>query len=318
LLPGTTPEVYVCSTTFPPDDRSYGWERGTTVSKEWDEAATDAALDAAGHVSARIDELAGTREGDSQRKKKHLAFCQSFAERAFPRPLDDSQKKLIERQYEAGKDAETGVKRVVLVVLKSPRFLYREVSGGSGAYDTAARLSFGLWDSLPDRALLTAASDGKLSSKDEIAKQAERMLGDVRARVKLRDFLMTWLKADQPHDYGKDPKKFPGFDAAMVSDLRTSLELFLDDVVWSESSDFRQLLLSEQTFVNGRLAAFYGADLPKDAPFQKVKLDGGKRAGVLTHPYLMARFAHGDESSPIHRGVFLARGVLGVSLKAPP
>jgi hypothetical protein len=144
------------------------------------------------------------------------------------------------------------------------------------------------------------------------------MLGDPRGRSKLREFLLTWLKAEQPHDLNKDAKKFPGFDAAVVSDLRTSLELFLDDVVWSESSDFRQLLLSEQTFLNGRLAKFYGVDLPRDAGFQKVKLDAGKRAGVVTHPYLMASFAHGDESSPIHRGVFVARGLLGVSLKAPP
>lgn len=317
LLPMNAPEVYVCSTAFPPDDRSYGWERGTTVSKEWDQAATDAALDAAGHVAERLDELAGTREGDAQRKKKHLEFCLAFAERAFRRPLDAEQKKLIERQFQAGTDPEIGVKRVVLVVLKSPHFLYREVSGGD-VHDAAARLSFGLWDSLPDRALLTAASGGKLATKEEIAKQAERMLADARGRVKLRDLLITWLKADQPHDLNKDVKKFPGFDAAVVSDLRTSLELFLDDVVWSEASDYRQLLLSEQTFLNGRLAAFYGVDLPKDAPWQKVKFDAGKRAGVVTHPYLMASFSHGDESSPIHRGVFLARGLLGVSLKAPP
>src|SRR5262249_18786758 len=158
----------------------------------------------------------------------------------------------------AGKDPETAVKRVVLVVLKSPRFLYREAGGAGDAHDAAARLAFGLWDSVPDRTLLTAASGGKLSTKEEVAQQAERMLADVRGRVKLRELLLTWLKADQPHDLNKDTKKFPGFDAATISDLRTSLELFLDDVVWSESADYRQLLLSEQTYLNGRLAKFYG------------------------------------------------------------
>jgi hypothetical protein len=116
----------------------------------------------------------------------------------------------------------------------------------------------------------------------------------------------------------KDAKRFPGFDAAVVSDLRTSLELFLDDVVWSESSDFRQLLLSDELFVNARLAKFYGAPPPPEGVFQKVTLDTSRRAGVLSHPYLMTSLSSVSESSPIHRGVFLARGVLGVSLRPPP
>ena len=78
-------------------------------------------------------------------------------------------------------------------------------------------------------------------------------------------------------------------------------------MVWGESSDFRQLLLADALLLNGRLAKFYGADLPADAPFQKVQLEPGERAGVLTHPYLMASFAYTATSSPIHRGVFLAR-----------
>ncbi len=318
LSPAPAPEAFVCPTTFPPDDRSYGWERGTTVSREWDQATTDAALDVAGHVASRLNELAGTRDGAPDRKKKLQDFCHKFAERAFRRPLTAEQKATIERQFAAGKDLETGVKRVVLLVLKSPRFLYREVAGGADGFDVASRLSFGLWGSLPDRELLEAAAAGRLSSKEQVARQAERMLDDPRARAKLRELLLTWLKADQAPDLAKDVKKFPGFDAAVVSDLRTSLELFLDDVAWSDASDFRQLLLSEQVFLNGRLSKFYAAALPPSAPFQKVRLDAGRRAGALTHPYLMAGLAHGDESSPIHRGVFLARGVLGVGLRPPP
>src|SRR5262249_43739143 len=101
-------------------------------------------------------------------------------------------------------------------------------------------------------------------------------------------------------------------------DLRTSLELFLDDVVWSEASDFRQLFLSDEVFLNGRLAKFYGTEPPAGGEFKKMKLDAGRRAGVLSHPYLMAPVAHGSGTSPIHRGVRLARGVLGVSLRPPP
>jgi hypothetical protein len=322
LSPAGAPEVFVCSTPFPPDDRSYGWERGTAVSKEWDQATTDAALEAAGYVASRLDELAGTRDDAPDRNKKLLEFCRKFAERAFRRPLTEEQKAVIDRQFAAGKGAETGVKRVVLLVLKSPRFLYREVGGevggGPDTFDVASRLSFGLWGSIPDQELLSAAAAGRLSSKEQLTRQAERMLADPRGKAKLHEFLLTWLKVDGGHDLTKEARKFPGFDAEVIADLRTSLELFLEDVVWSDGSDFRQLFLSDQVFLNNRLAKFYGAGLAPGAAFQKVRLDGGRRAGALTHPYLMASFAHSGETSPIHRGVFLARGVLGVALRPPP
>ena len=317
LSPARAPEAFVVTTPFPPDDRSLGWERGTTVSKEWDAAATDAAFETAAYVAARLNELAGTTDAAPDRAKKLQAFALKFAERAFRQPLADDQKLVyLDRKFETT-DPEAAVKRVVLLVLKSPRFLYREVGGGPGGYDVASRLSFALWDSLPDDELLKAAAAGKLASSEQVAAQTERMLTDPRAKAKVREFLLTWLKVDQPPDVSKDAKRFPGFDAVVVSDLRASLELTLDDAVWGDG-DFRKLLLSESVFLNGRLAKLYGADLPADAPFTKVALDSGKRAGVLTHPYLLAAFAYTAESSPIHRGVFLARGVLGVSLRPPP
>jgi Protein of unknown function (DUF1592)/Protein of unknown function (DUF1588)/PA14 domain/Protein of unknown function (DUF1595)/Cytochrome C oxidase, cbb3-type, subunit III len=315
----SSPELFACATPFPPDDRSYGWERGTTVSKEWDASTTDAAIEVAGYIAAHVSDLAGTPDDAKDRGDKLRAFCRTLAERAFRRPLgDDELKAIVDKHFEAAKDPDAAVKRVVLRVLKSPRFLYREIGGQGDSYDAAARLSFGLWDSLPDQDLLNEAKAGRLLKKDEIARQAERMLGDLRVKAKLHDFLLTWVKADQVRDLAKDAKKFPGFDAAMIADLRTSLELFLDDVTWSEKSDFRELLSADYLFLNGRLAKFYGADLPADAEFTKVKLDAGERAGVLTHPFLMTSFAHNSDTSPILRGVFLARGVLAMSLRPPP
>ena len=85
----------------------------------------------------------------------------------------------------------------------------------------------------------------------------------------------------------------------------------------SENADFRQLLLTKDVYLNGRLAKFYGADLPPEAPFQKVALNPDHRAGVVTHPLLMTTFAYTGASSPIHRGVFLVRGILGVNLRPP-
>lgn len=343
LSPAPAPEAFACTTLFPPDDRSYGWERGTTVSKEWATATTEAAIETAAYVAAHLDELAGVKPEDrkpspkfgnpgrlsfdkpgekpieqSERTNKLRAFAAKFAERTFRRPLTADQTAVIEHFFTSAPDADTAMKRVVLWALKSPRFLYREVGGEPDAYDVASRLSFALWDTIPDDDLLKAAAAGELTTREQVQKQAWRMHAHPPAKAKARHFLLTWLKADGSHDLTKDPKKFPGFDAEVISDLRTSLELFLDDVFWSEKADFKQLVKSEEVFLNARLAKFYGAEIPADAGFRKERIDDGKRAGVLTHPYIMATFAHTAESSPIHRGVFLARGLLGVSLKPPP
>ena len=126
------------------------------------------------------------------------------------------------------------------------------------AYDVACRISFGLWDSLPDQALLDAAAAGKLATREQVAAQAERMVDDLRTRGKIREFLLQWLKVDRTADVSKDGKLFPEFSPAIASDLRTSLDLFLEDVVWGEASDFRRLLLADELYLNGRLAKFYG------------------------------------------------------------
>lgn len=321
LSPKNTPELFVLSTPFPPDDRSMGFERGTSVSKEWDAATTDAALETAAYVLDRLDELAKVKADAPDREAKLREFCNRFVETAFRRPLSKERRALlVDRQFEVGPDPEAAVKRVVLLTLKAPWFLYNELDEGFDDYDAASRLSFGLWDSLPDAALLQAAAEGKLKTPEQIAAQAERMIGDLRAHSKLRTFLIQWLRVDhaRARDISKDSKMFPEFDEAIASDLRTSLEMFLDDVLWSEAADFHQLMRDDSIYMNGRLAAYYGADLPPDAPFQKVKLEGEPRAGVVTHPLVLANYAYSHASSPIHRGVFLARGVLGRFLMPPP
>lgn len=297
LRPGKSPETYVVRTPFPPDDRSMGYERGTSISKAWDEATTDAAFEVATAVAPRL------AKNDPQGRARKLV------ERAFRRPLTPEQQQFfVDRFFAETKDPEAALKSVLILCLKSPRFLY--LTGETGdAFDAAARLSYALWDSLPDAPLFEAAKAGTLDP----SKQAERMLADPRAKAKLRDFFHRWLQLDRLHDLAKDAKAFPGFDDQIVSDLRTSLDLFLE-----ETHDFRQLLLDDEVYMNGRLAKFYGVELPVDAPFQKVKMDPKKHAGLLTHPLLMAGFSYTSVSSPIHRGVFLARALLGRRLRAPP
>lgn len=319
LVPYRSPEVFVMNTPFPPDDRSTGFERGVSISQEWDEATTHAALETAAYVANTIDELARTKPNAEDRQEKLRAFCRQFVERAFRRPLSEElQKVYVDKQFEASEDPGTAVKRVVLLTLKSPRFLYHDrVNPEQDDFDIAARLSFGLWDSLPDTELWSAASAGKLSDPKEVRHQAERMIDDPRTQLKFRSFLHFWLVFEKMKDLSKDPEAYPGFDKQLTSDLRTSLDLFLDDVVWGPTSDYRDLFTNDGQYLNGRLAEFYGVDLPGRSDFRKVPFEPDHRAGVLTHPFLMSGFAYFETSSPIHRGVFVARNVLGRSLLPP-
>ncbi len=159
-----------------------GYERGTSISKAWELATTDGAVEVASYVVAHLAELSGVPDDATDRGPRLREFCRKFAERAFRRPLTDEQKRLyIDRPFESVSDLVMAVKRFVLLVLKSPRFLYREVGGSQDAYDVAARLSFGLWDSLPDEELLKAAASGKLATREQVLAQAERMVSDLRA-----------------------------------------------------------------------------------------------------------------------------------------
>lgn len=319
LTPENFPEQFIVTTPFPPDDRSVGYERGTAISKAWEEAIISAALEASVYIDEHLNELAKTKSDAGDRVQKLQEFCATFAERAFRRPLSDEEHRVIvTKQFETAKHPDLAVQRSVLLTLQSPYFLYRELSGDNNPYNVASRLSYSLWDSIPDRELFDAARKDQLQTPEQIRNQAERMSRDPRAQAKLREFLHQWLKLDHLHDISKDSTAYPDFTADLVSDLLTSLYLFIDDVLQQEASDFRQLLLSDALFLNGRLAKFYGAEVPADAGFQKVSFEPQSRAGVLSHPFLLAGFAYHGTSSPIHRGVFISRSILGRSLRTPP
>jgi cytochrome c5 len=322
LSPEPSSSVFVVGTPFPPDDGSAGYERGTAVSKAWHEATTRAAVETANGVAARLEGLTGASEGATNWTESVKSFAARFTERAFRQPLTPELKAgYVDAQFEAESSAEKAVKRVVMLVLKSPRFLYPELGEDAGDYRVAARLALNLWDSIPDTGLLEAAARGELRSPEAVRGQAERMMGDARTRAKLKDFFHHWLHMEEADDVSKDAKAFPGFDEALVADLRASMETFVDRVVWGEASDYRELLLADYLFVNRRLADFYGLKFEAAGaadPWVRVALDPKERAGIFTHPFLLSVLSYHRSTSPIHRGVFLTRNVLGRFLKPPP
>jgi hypothetical protein len=164
--------------------------------------------------------------------------------------------------------------------------------------------------------LLKAAAQGGLRGTTQVKEQARRMLSDARARSKMQHFFHHWLQMDHVENLSKDDKLFPGFSPEIIADLRTSLNLFLAEAVWGGSSDYRGLLLADYLYVDNRLASFYGLNTNATDDFVKVTLK--ERSGVLTHPYLLSAFSYQKSTSPIHRGVFLTRNIVGRALKPPP
>ena len=317
LSPKSSSPVSVISVPLPPDDGSIGYERGASVSREWTEAVAKGALQVSGMIGPHLFALAGTKADAPDRGEKLKAFTLRFAQMAYRRPLTDEQKADLTSIYAAGVAPEVAAKRAFIFTLSNPAFLYPGI-GPQDDYAVASRLALTLWDSVPDAALLQAAAAGKLKDAAQVRQHAQRLMKDPRAKAKLRDFLHHWLHVEEGAEIAKDQKEYPGFDQGVVMDLRTSLDLFAESIVWSEASDYRQLLLSDTILMNERLAKFYGQKVEAGAGFQPVKMDADQRGGVLTHPFVLATFSYTKSSSPIHRGVFVTRNILGLMLKPPP
>jgi hypothetical protein len=316
LAPKFSSPVSVIDVPLPPDDGSIGYERGASVSREWTEAVAKGALQVSAMVGPGLLGLAGTKADAPDRGEKLKAFSLRFAQMAYRRPLTEEQKADLSKIYE-GAAPEVAAKRAFIFTLSNPAFLYPGI-GPQDDYAVASRLALTLWDSVPDVALLKAAAAGQLKDAAQVRTHAQRMMKDPRAKAKLRDFLHHWLHVEEGAEIAKDQKEYPGFDQGVVMDLRTSLDLFAESIVWSEQSDYRQLLLSDTILMNDRLAKFYGQKVEAGAGFQPVKMDADQRAGVLTHPFVLATFSYTKSSSPIHRGVFVTRNILGRMLKPPP
>lgn len=321
LSPSGGAATFVIDAAFPPDDRSIGYERGSNVSREWFEAATSAASQAADRIVDRVEHLAGVKRDAADRRTKLETFAGTFAERAFRRPLSDELKqRFVNRPFAEAPDDDTGLKRSLLAVLSSPRFLYRRPPSpgqSSDDFDIADRLALGLWDSIPDRTVLEAAARGQLHEAAQVRRQAERMVADARLRAKVRDFLFDWLRVADPPEMVKDASLGVVFTPEVASDLRTSLELQIADVLDREPHDFRRLFTNDAVPLNGRLSPLFNETPGPSTGFRPVRIDGGRRAGVLTHPYLMSLLSYASSSSPIHRGVFVSRGLLGNILRPP-
>jgi hypothetical protein len=277
------------------------------------------------------------------------SFVERFARRAFRRPLaSDEITKLIalNDSTKAASDADTGVRAVIAAVLASPNFLFRPefgtidspvgptgapkpastadppVAGAQRAspFELASRLSSLLWASVPDDALLDAAQSGMLTTRQDVANQARRMLEDPRARGALAAFYEQWFGLAMLDSASKDPAVFPTWNDALRGALREETKRFVSHVIWEDDAKLATLLTAPYSFVNKPLADLYGtkAGSPNADEYALVQLDPQQRAGVLTQGSMLAAFARPDESSPIKRGKWIRVRMLCQELPDPP
>lgn len=337
LIPGWAPPTFSLQADLPADDRSYGFERGIAINRQWDESTTTAALEFA---EIAIDELwpqylRKNRKDEKPEAEKLKDFLAEIATVAFRESLTDQQRHLyVDKQADAVEDFNDKIKRSILITLKSPRFLYPTINeDASLSQQHANLLALTLFDSLPaDDWLLKLVAENQLETEQQVRDAARKMVNDYRTRAKVQDMLLEWLNLSHLHEITKNAERFPEFNEQLASDLRTSLLAQLDRIVWSEASDFRDFFRSTTTFTTPRLEQFYGeAWAPAAADDQEGQVVGAalmnnvvpsvssdtNRHGILTHPLLMSGLAYHDSTSPIHRGVFLIRYMLGRTLRPP-
>jgi hypothetical protein len=266
------------------------------------------------------------------------ALIESFGRRAFRRPLSSEEIARFEALWgmrgaltERGTFDE-GAQLLVEAFLQAPSFLMRterstERAGGLiplSDHEVAARLSYMLWDSMPDDVLLGAADRGELATDAQIRAQAERMLALPRARAQVASFHRRWMGIDGSDaarwtELTRDPERYPDFDPSTGASLRDETIQFIDHVVFDLEGGFGTLLTNPVAMVNRDVAALYGLDPGAyGTTFEPVPLDGAQRAGLLTRAGFLASHAMYDRTSPILRGAFIQKHMLCYPLGTPP
>ncbi|MDC0707569.1 DUF1592 domain-containing protein [Stigmatella sp. ncwal1] len=280
-------------------------------------------------TAANLDALLPCQPTASTESTCARQFIETFGKRAWRRPLEAEEVSRLLAVYQAGrarKDFLTGIRMTLQAFLQSPYFLYRAESGTPGepgasvqvsSYEMASRLSYFLWGTMPDATLFQAAEAGELVTPAQVEAQARRMLGDAKARGMVAEFHRQWLKLDEFTHATKDATVYPAFEPLKAA-MRTETEKFLDYVFFDSEGSASLLFDAPFTFANKPLADFYGFTGPTGSLFEKVTVNPSLRSGLLTQASFLASHAKPNQSSPIHRGVFVRKQFLCQQLPTPP
>ncbi len=251
-------------------------------------------------------------------------FVRSFGRRAFRRPLSTVEAaryaKLFATEAAAQRSFVAGARIVVEAMLQSPAFLARTEDCQVAAwtpFETAGRLSYFVWNTMPDEALMHSAETGELNTPEGLEKVARRMLGDPRAHSAVDEFIAEWLRFDRVNGMVKDRRLFPLFTPELALAMAEETRRLAADLVWN-NRDFMQLFSADYTFLNSDLAMLYKVPAPA-AEFGRVPLpESTGRAGIIGEALFLAATSKPEETSPTARGLFVREQFLCQEVPPPP
>jgi hypothetical protein len=259
-------------------------------------------------------------------------FIQSFGERAFRRPLTQTETTRFEALFAAGAslgdsgdEFRDGVQIVVEAMLQAPQFLYRtEVSRGTledgrellDDWEVASRLSYFIYDSMPDDELFSRARQGQLSTPEQVAGQVARMLEDARASDKFVAFHEQVWQFGRYSKISPDADTYPDLPEAFSDRLRDASSRFIESVI-DDGGGLRELLTAPYAFADAELAPLYDSNVRGDG-LQRIEFEDGERKGFMMQAGFLASNAYSVKTDPIHRGLFILRDMLCREVPDPP
>lgn len=290
--------------------------------------ATDEALELAlapeGPLAVRIADCLGDRS-EVECASTIVEELTTLAWRRPPSPIELARLLAVhDRAASLGLDPNESIAAALQAVLLSPNFSFRieatvEVQDEQvplDGYELATRLSYFLWSGPPDPALLADARSGALLEPQVLEAQARRMLADPRATAIADGFAAQWLGFRYLDDVFKDTYRFPDFTPALRASMAQEPRLLFLDLL-ARDRDLRELLTSDESFIDARLADLYGLD--QAAPgFVRVELGASPRRGILTQAGLLSTLAYPFTTSPARRGSWVLSNLLCAPLAAPP
>jgi hypothetical protein len=254
--------------------------------------------------------------------------AEQFATLAWRRPLTKDETDELAAVYSAARardlDRESAAREALVRVLVSPNFLFKlEDAEQPGEHrltpwEMASRLSYFIWSSMPDAPLRAAAADGSIFQPEVLAREVKRMLGDPRAGALAEEFAGQWLEF---HGFDKintvDTNRFPEFTPDLRRDMNRETDEFFTHLV-REDRPVREIILADYTYLNERMAAYYGIPGVKGEDFQKVAVAAWHRGGILGMASMLTKTSYPQRTSPVLRGNWLLRAVLGTPTPPPP
>jgi hypothetical protein len=310
------------SITFQPPadtdaDGDFGFAQAALLSDDTTQHLLDTAEEIAGKAVQALDSLLGCDVASKGEDACTSQFIDTTGKRVYRRPLETTEKDelvtLTGQLKSSGYLLKDRIRVVLTAMLQAPAFLYRWEQGTApqmlegqviklGPYELASRLSYFLWSSAPDDALLGAAAAGKLDSDADLDSTIGRMLASSKFQRTVESFHEQWLQLSKIDGASKDMTLFPEFTPSLKAAMSQETLRFVDDIFTQGSGKTSELFGSSTSFVNAELAKIYGLAGVTGSDMRKVSLDPAQRAGLLTQASFLTTISNPGGTNPPRAG----------------